>query len=79
VIITGVLQNSPAANAGLRPGDVVTAVGTQPVSKVSELLSAVAALPPGEASTLSVLRKDGRLTLKVVPGQRQIERNNRQR
>jgi serine protease DegQ len=79
VIITGVLQNSPAANAGLRPGDVVTAVDTQPVSKVSELLSAVAALPPGEASTLSVLRKDGRLTLKVVPGQRQIERNNRQR
>ena len=79
VIITGVLQNSPAANAGLRPGDVVTAVGDQPVSKVSELLSAVAALTPGKASTLSVMRKDTRLTLNVVPGQRQIERNNRPR
>ncbi len=79
VIITGVLQNSPAANAGLRPGDVVTAVGAKTVSKVSELLSAVAALPPGEASTLSVIRKDARLTLNVVPGQRQIERNNRPR
>ena len=79
VIITGVLQNSPAANAGLRPGDVVTAVGAQPVAKVSELLSAVAALAPGQASTLSVTRKDERLTLNVVPGQRQIERNNRPR
>lgn len=80
VIITGVLQNSPAANAGLRPGDVVTAVGGQTVTNVSELLSAVAALPPGKASTLSVNRKEGRLTLNVVPGQRQVERsNNRQR
>lgn len=79
VIITGVLQNSPAANAGLRPGDVVTAVGVRPVSNVSELLSAVAALPPGQASTLSVTRKEGRLTLNVVPGQRQIEQSNRAR
>jgi len=36
-------------------------------------------LPPGQASTLSVIRKEGRLTLNVVPGQRQIERNNRPR
>jgi serine protease DegQ len=79
VIITGVLQNSPAANAGLRPGDVVTAVGGQTVTNVSELLSAVAALPPGQVSTLGVNRKEGRLTLNVVPGQRQVERNNRQR
>ncbi|MFM2074571.1 MAG: hypothetical protein RJB34_876 [Pseudomonadota bacterium] len=79
VIITGVLQNSPAANAGLRPGDVVTAVGGTNVTTVSELLSAVAALPPGKPSTLSVNRKDERLNLKVVPGQRQIERNNRPR
>ncbi len=79
VIITGVLQNSPAANAGLRPGDVVTAVGGKAVANVSELLSAVAALPPGQASTLAVNRKEGQLTLNVVPGQRQVERNNRQR
>ncbi len=79
VIITGVLQNSPAANAGLRPGDVVTAVGGAKVTTVSELLSAVAALPPGKPSTLSVNRKDDQLNLKVVPGQRQIERNSRPR
>lgn len=79
VIITGVLRNSPASNAGIRPGDVVTAVGDKPVSKVSELLSAVAALPPGQVSTLSVTRKEGPLTLNVVPGQREAERSNRSR
>jgi serine protease DegQ len=74
VIITGVLQNSPAAASGLRPGDVVTAVGGTPVANVSQLLSAVAALPPGKPSTLNVTRREGAVTLNVVPGQRQIER-----
>jgi Do/DeqQ family serine protease len=79
VIITGVLQNSPAAASGLRPGDVVTAVGGTPVANVSQLLGAVAALPPGQPSTLNVTRREGTLTLNVVPGQRQIERSNRPR
>jgi S1-C subfamily serine protease len=58
---------------------VVTAVGGQTVANVSELLSAVAGLPPGKPSTLNVNRKEGQLTLNVVPSQRQVERNNRQR
>jgi serine protease DegQ len=48
VIITGVLQNGPAAQAGLRPGDVITQVAGRPVGNVSQLLGAVAALKPGE-------------------------------
>ena len=39
VIITGVLQNGPAAQAGMRPGDVITAVAGQDVRNVSELLT----------------------------------------
>ena len=42
VIITGVLQNGPAAQSGIRPGDVITTVAGKPVSNVSELLSSVA-------------------------------------
>lgn len=71
VIITGVLQNGPAAQAGVRPGDVITAVSGQPVGNVSELLTAVAALKPGVPSKLSVQRKDAELQLTVTPGQRQ--------
>jgi Do/DeqQ family serine protease len=74
VIITGVLQNSPASNAGLRPGDVVTLVGERPVTSVSQLLSAVAALTPGKVATLGVWRRNGAVTLNVTPGQRQVQR-----
>jgi Do/DeqQ family serine protease len=70
VIITGVLQNGPAAQAGIRPGDVITQVGDRKITTVAQLLSAVAALPPGNPATLLVVRRDGKLQLKVTPGRR---------
>jgi Do/DeqQ family serine protease len=71
VIITGVLQNGPAAAAGIRPGDVITAVADKPVSNVTELLSAVAALKPGVSSPLKVQRRDASLEVAVTPSKRQ--------
>jgi serine protease DegQ len=70
VIITGVLQNGPAAMAGIRPGDVITRVAGQTVGNVSELLSKVAALQPGTASEFNVQRGDNKVTANVVPGTR---------
>lgn len=70
VIITGVLQNGPAAQAGIRPGDVITQVAERRVTTVAQLLSAVAALPPGNPATLDVVRREGKLQLKVTPGKR---------
>jgi len=71
VIITGVLQNGPAAQAGIRPGDVITAVNGKAVGNVTELLGAVAALKPGVAAPLTVLRKDSKTDISVTPGKRQ--------
>ncbi|MBC7682888.1 MAG: PDZ domain-containing protein, partial [Ferruginibacter sp.] len=70
VIITGVLQNGPAAHAGIRPGDVIVQVGSKAVNNVSELLTSVALLQPGKASPFSVLRQDKELALEVTPGLR---------
>ena len=70
VIITGVLQNGPAAAAGIRPGDVVTHVSGKPVRNVSELLSGVAALKPGTLSKFDLQRQDSTVTLAVTPGLR---------
>jgi serine protease DegQ len=78
VIITGVLQNGPAAVAGIRPGDVVTSVAGKPVHNVSELLSGVAALKPGTASKIELQRQDNRLELDVTPGTRPKPRRNQQ-
>jgi len=71
VIITGVLQNGPAAQAGVRPGDVITRVGSQPIANVSELLGAVAALTPGQPAKLGVQRREAELELTITPGKRQ--------
>jgi S1-C subfamily serine protease len=71
VIITGVLQNGPAALAGIRPGDVITAVAQKPVNNVAELLSAVASLKPGVSAPLKVIRGDNALEVAVTPSKRQ--------
>ena len=70
VIITGVLQNGPAAQAGVRPGDVVLMVNGKPVSTVPQLLSQVAALKPGVQAELQISRNKTDMTLQVVPGLR---------
>lgn len=70
VIITGVLQNAPAAKAGLRPGDVLVRVAGEPVRHVGELLTRIAALPPGVPVKLDVMRRNQSLTLEVTPAQR---------
>ncbi|WP_394787443.1 S1C family serine protease [Rhodoferax sp.] len=79
VIITGVLQNGPAAHAGIRPGDVIVKVADKPVNNVSELLSSVALLQPGKVSSFSVLRQDKQLALDVTPGLRPSPRGQNTR
>ena len=70
VLITGVLQNGPAAQAGIRPGDVILEVAGKNIDNVSELLTNVAALKPGTPTTFKVQRRDDSLQLNVTPGLR---------
>ncbi|MCF8167605.1 MAG: trypsin-like peptidase domain-containing protein [Rhodoferax sp.] len=70
VVITGVLQNGPAAAAGIRPGDVIVKIEEKPVPDVTQLLAQVAALKPGTAARFTVERKNQPLEISVVPGVR---------
>ncbi len=70
VIITGVLQNGPAAKAGIQPGDVITQVLGKPVTNVAELLAQVAAIKPGTASAFSIRRADKSIEMQVTPAPR---------
>ena len=70
VLIAGVLQNGPAARAGIRPGDVILQVQNKPVRNVAELLRLVADLPPGQSARLSLWRGDASVEVQVVPGER---------
>ncbi len=71
VVITGVLQDGPAAQAGIRPGDVIATVQDKAVTSVPALLQAVAALTPDTAVTVEIWRGQERLRLPITPGRRQ--------
>jgi len=77
VIITGVLQNGPAFKAGLKPGDVLLAVGEKDVHNVSELLTLIAAQTPGTAVKMRIKRRDADLALDVTPAQRPAAKLNK--
>jgi serine protease DegQ len=72
VLIAGVLQNGPAARAGIRPGDVILQVQDKPVGSVPELLSQVAGLKPGNPARLSLWRGQGQLQVTVTPAERPV-------
>ncbi len=76
VLITGVLQDGPAARGGLRPGDVVVKVGGKAVVNTGELFSAVASLPPESTAVIGVLRGAQALDVKIAVGERPKQAGN---
>jgi putative serine protease PepD len=62
--VTTVASGSPAAAAGLKTGDLITALDGTAVIGPSQLVADVAALKPGEKVTLTVTRgaNNGKLT-----------------
>jgi serine protease Do len=55
-VIAGVEPRSPAANAGLAPGDVILEVNRQPVSNIGQVTRALEGVPSGSPATLLVFR-----------------------
>ena len=70
VLVTGVLRDGPAAQAGLKPGDVVTAIGGVKISNTAQLLRAVGALKPPSNAVLAVQRGGDAMTLSVPVAKR---------
>lgn len=70
VLITGVLHNGPAAQGGVRPGDVVVQIAQTPVANTAQLLNVVAALKPGASAKIKVQRAGQVLALDVIVSQR---------
>jgi len=55
-VISKVVEDSPAAKAGLQPGDVVVAVNGRPVSAASDLRTTIGLMPVGETVHLEIVR-----------------------
>ncbi len=65
-----VSEDTPAAEAGLQPGDVITAVNGEPVDQERTLSDRIYAYEAGDTITLDVARGDETLSLDVTLAER---------
>jgi len=68
-LVAEVMDNSPAADAGLRAGDIVLEYDGEEIELSSDLPPMVGRTPVGETATLTVLRGGREKTLRVKIGQ----------
>jgi serine protease Do len=64
-LVSSVVRKSPAAAAGIEPGDVVLAVDGHPIDQFGELSSRISAMPPGSHVTLTLWRDRRDRTVQV--------------
>ncbi len=67
-MIGSVEKDSPAAKAGLEPGDVILGINGQEIGSSSELPAIVAVIPPGDTAKLQVWRKGNTRQIDVQVG-----------
>jgi photosystem II stability/assembly factor-like uncharacterized protein len=66
--ITAVTEGSPAAEAGLRVGDVITSIGETAIADYAALTAAITSRAPGDALALSVRRGNATSTVQATLG-----------
>ncbi len=73
VIVAGVLRNGPAYSAGLRPGDVITHVGNEPVSDVRDALNTITRTRPGDEIIVRGIRDGEPFELQAKVAERPVQ------
>jgi S1-C subfamily serine protease len=69
VQVTQIEPESPAARAGLVPGDTIVAMGDTPIGGIDDLHRLLTEEKVGAANTLTVLRGVEKVALSIVPGE----------
>jgi len=76
-IVAEVVNSGPADKAGVKEGDVVTAVNGQAITDANNLTMAVSSIAPGSKVTLDILRDGRKQQLTAKTGERPNSRSNR--
>lgn len=71
-LIAGVLLDSPADRAGLRPGDILIAIDNKPVTDSQAMLNLIAMLKPRDKATLAILRAGKKMEISLTVGKRPL-------
>ncbi|HEX6623263.1 MAG TPA: DegQ family serine endoprotease [Pyrinomonadaceae bacterium] len=72
-LVSGVTPGGPAERAGVRRGDVITALNGQPVNDSNALRNRVAATQPGAEVTFTVLRDNREQQLRATLGELPVQ------
>jgi serine protease DegS len=72
VTVVNILVASPAYTAGMRPGDLVTALGGEPVHSAQDLVARVSALKPGAAVELEGRHARQSYKIKLIVTERPV-------
>jgi serine protease Do len=73
-LVRGVEPNSPAAKAGVEPGDIILKFDGQTIDKSVDLPRLVGNTKPGSKSTLTVFRRGGQRDLTVTVAELEADR-----
>ncbi len=65
-LVSSVVPGSPAAAAGIRPGDLITQLDTEPIVAPAVFVSALSGLQPGDKVDLQLQRGGSQYSAQVV-------------
>jgi serine protease Do len=70
VLVNEVFEKDPAAEAGIKPGDIITRIEGAVIDTPNRLSRIVAGLPPGAITKVEVVRNQQRMVLDVALSER---------
>ena len=73
VLVSDTISGSPAEQAGIKSGDVITKVNGEPVGSTDELISAISMKPVGSVVTLDLVRDKAPLQVQVTLAEKPSE------
>ena len=69
-LIAGILRNSPADRAGLKPGDILLEINGREVTDSSTMLNLISALKPEKPAELKIMRDQNEMNIAITVGKR---------
>jgi serine protease DegQ len=69
-LIAGILRDSPAERAGLRPGDILLEIDGRQVQDSSSMLNLISSLKPNKKAILKISRDQKEFSVPVLIGKR---------
>jgi serine protease Do len=73
VAVNNVSDGTPAAQAGLEPGDVIQSINGRPLNSAGDLVSTVSAMKPGSQVTLRVWSQGVKKNVQVTLGEQPVQ------